>query len=157
MMGDATKVLALAGVSSQVKDNVLQVTGDLSKLLNLSLAASDKLYQNDLVATSALFENMDGMKGMKVLWNVQNAMIKELQKAKMIEEANVVKRVNEKGIEPAYNFYGIKAESITSKIFLAAGLLIFYVVYTMWYGYAIFDLFDGVGLSMKKSKVKKEV
>jgi hypothetical protein len=27
----------------------------------------------------------------------------------------------------------------------------------MWWGYAIFFLFDGIGLSMKKAKVKKEV
>lgn len=153
----AAKVLPLAGVAVQPKDGGLQISGDLSKLLLLSLKASDKLYANDLPGASALFENMDGMKALKALWNVQSAMIKELQKAKMIDEATVVKKVNEKGLEPAYNFYGIKAESILSKIPLAAGLLIFYVVYTMWYGYAIFDLFDGVGLSMKKSKTKKEV
>lgn len=153
----AAKVLPLAGVAVQPKDGGLQISGDLSKLLLLSLKASDKLYANDLPGASALFENMDGMKALKALWNVQSAMIKELQKAKMIDEATVVKKVNEKGLEPAYNFYGIKAESILGKIPLAAGLLIFYVIYTMWYGYAIFDLFDGVGLSMKKSKVKKEV
>ncbi len=157
MVADATKILAIAGVAAQPKDGSLQVSGDLSKVLTLALAASDKMYNNDIAGVSALFENMDGQKAMKVLWNVQNMMVKELQKAKMIEEAGVVKRVNEKGIEPAFNFYGIKAENIMTKIPLAAGLLIFYVVYTMWYGYAIFDMFDGIGLSMKKSKVKKEV
>ena len=36
------------------------------------------------------------------------------------------------------------------------GLLLFYVLYTVWYGFAIFELFDGVGLTMKKSKIKQE-
>jgi hypothetical protein len=36
-------------------------------------------------------------------------------------------------------------------------LLAFYVFYTMWWGYAIFYLFEGFGLTMKKAKVKKEV
>jgi hypothetical protein len=37
------------------------------------------------------------------------------------------------------------------------GLLVFYVIYTMWWGFAIFYMFDGIGLTMKKAKVKKEV
>jgi hypothetical protein len=37
------------------------------------------------------------------------------------------------------------------------GLLLFYVMYTMWWGFAIFFLFEGFGLTMKKSKIKKEV
>jgi hypothetical protein len=36
-------------------------------------------------------------------------------------------------------------------------LLVFYLVYTLWWGFAIFYLFDGVGLSMKKARVKQEV
>jgi hypothetical protein len=36
-------------------------------------------------------------------------------------------------------------------------LLVFYVAYTMWWGFAIFYIFEGIGLSMKKAKVKKEV
>lgn len=154
---DTAKVLAIAGINAEVKDAGLKMSGDLSKMLALSLAASDKLYHDDLPGASALFEGMDGLKAVKLLWTVQNSMIKELQKAKMIEEASVVKHVNEKGIEPAYNFFGITAENIGHKIPLVAALLVFYVIYTMWYGYAIFDIFDGVGLSMKKSKVKKEV
>jgi nucleotide-binding universal stress UspA family protein len=27
----------------------------------------------------------------------------------------------------------------------------------MWWGFAIFYMFDGIGLTMKKAKVKKEV
>jgi hypothetical protein len=36
-------------------------------------------------------------------------------------------------------------------------MLIFYVVYSLWWGYAILFLFEGLGLSMKRAKVKKEV
>ena len=64
--------------------------------------------------------------------------------------------VNQRAIEPAYNFYGIPAESIMTKIPTVTGLLVFYVVYTMWYGFGIFDIFNGIGLSMSKSKIKKE-
>jgi hypothetical protein len=36
-------------------------------------------------------------------------------------------------------------------------LLVFYIAYTMWWGFSIFFFFEGIGLSMKKAKVKKEV
>ena len=39
---------------------------------------------------------------------------------------------------------------------MLSGLLVFYVFYTMWWGYAIFYMFEGFGLTMKKAKVKKE-
>ena len=84
------------------------------------------------------------------------AMVKELQKQKKVEEAETVNLVNTKAIEPAYNFFGIKGEKVSERVPVVAGLLIFYVIYTMWYGYAIFDIFNGIGLSMSKSKAKKE-
>ncbi len=45
----------------------------------------------------------------------------------------------------------------SEKAGIMTGLLVFYVVYTMWWGFAIFYMFDGIGLTMKKAKVKKEV
>lgn len=64
--------------------------------------------------------------------------------------------VMKKAIEPGYNFYGINAAKVTDKMGIMTGLLVFYVIYTMWYGFAIFELFEGIGLTMKKSKVKQE-
>jgi capsid portal protein len=61
-----------------------------------------------------------------------------------------------KAIEPAYNFYKIDGQKVVDHAGMLSGLLVFYVAYTMWWGYAIFYLFDGFGLTMKKAKVKKE-
>jgi len=60
-------------------------------------------------------------------------------------------------IEPAYNFYGIQAVKISEKAGVATGLLVFYVLYTIWYGFGVLYIFEGLGLSTKKAKVKKEV
>ena len=65
--------------------------------------------------------------------------------------------VTKKAVETAHNFYGIEAQKVTEKAGLMTGLLVFYVVYTMWWGFAIFYLFEGLGLTMKKAKVKKEI
>ena len=94
---------------------------------------------------------------MATWWGALNRAVKELQKSKNTSQSNFILEVMEKGIEPAYNFYGIEAQSIVDKAFTASGLLVFYVLYTMWWGFAIFYLFDGVGLTMKKARVKQEV
>jgi hypothetical protein len=100
---------------------------------------------------------MDGQEVMATWWGALNRVVKELQKSRNTARSNVILEVMKKGIEPAYNFYKIEPQSIGEKAFTAAGLLLFYVLYTLWWGFAIFYLFDGLGLSMKKARVKQEV
>ncbi|QAZ68185.1 hypothetical protein [Solidesulfovibrio carbinolicus] len=152
-----TSVLLLdkVGAKGEAKGDSIVVTADLGAMLGKVVADSDILYKDETDKLTAAY-GMDGKAAMKGWWTLLNAMIKPLQKVKQIEEANAVNMVNQKAIEPAYNFAGIPAESILTKIPTVAGLLIFYVIYTMWYGYAIFDMFGGMGLSMSKSKIKKE-
>jgi hypothetical protein len=135
----------------------LKLTADLGKLLAAVLADADSMYHNKGSEVVARYPGMDEKAVLKLEWDVLNKAIKELQKEKKIDEANVINDVLKKGVEPAYNFYKIPAEDILGKAWTVVGLLVFYVVYTMWWGYAIFYLFDGIGLSMKKAKVKKEV
>ena len=151
----ALALLEKAGAKGEAKGEVVTVTADLGAMLGKVVADADLLYKDEFDKLNAVY-GMDGKAAMKGWWTLLNAMIKPLQKIKLIEEANVVNAVNQKAIEPAYNFAGIPAENILTKIPTVAGLLIFYVIYTMWYGYAIFDMFGGMGLSMSKSKIKKE-
>jgi hypothetical protein len=59
-------------------------------------------------------------------------------------------------VEVGYNYYGIAPESAKSKAGILAFALVFYVIYTLWFGYAILMLFEGFGLEMKKG-AKKEM
>ena len=88
---------------------------------------------------------------------VLNKTAKEFQKSKKVEQADIIIEVMKKGIEPAFNFYNIEPQKVSDKALTVTGLLLFYILYTMWWGYAIFNLFDGLGLSMTKAKVKREV
>ncbi len=156
----AAAVVAKAGFGASLAGDALTVDADLGKMLSKVVDDSDVMYHDDGAKIGTFYGlsgDADGKKAMKTWWGILAGMIKPLQKDKQIEMANVVNLVNQKAIEPAYNFYGIKAESILDKIPTAGGLLIFYVVYTMWYGFAIFEIFNGIGLSMSKSKIKKEV
>ncbi|NMC47872.1 MAG: hypothetical protein GYA47_00345 [Desulfovibrio sp.] len=153
-------VLAKAGFAVPATGDTLAMDVDLGKLLAKVVDDADLMYKDEGAKVGSFYGltgDADGKKAMKTWWGFLAGMIKPLQKEKQVPMANAVNLVNQKAIEPAYNFYGIKAESILDKIPTASALLIFYVVYTMWYGFAIFEIFNGIGLSMSKSKIKKEV
>ena len=120
------------------------------------LQDSDDMYNNDGAAVKKRY-NIDGKAAMESWWAVLKSMDKELKKQGKITEAKIVSDVMKKAVEPAYNYYGVVAEKVTDKAVIMTGLLVFYVAYTMWWGFAIFYMFDGIGLTMKKAKVKKEV
>ena len=134
----------------------LHLKGELYPLLKVVLADSLLTYENKLDEVGKN-HNADGRAVMKAWWQLLTNMIKPMQKAGQVEEATVVATTISKAIEPSYNFYGITPLKVKDNIPLVAGFLIFYVIYTMWYGFAIFELFEGIGLTMKKSTVKQEV
>jgi hypothetical protein len=72
----------------------------------------------------------------------------ELSKQKLFEEAKLVSVVQNKAIETAYNYYGIEAQSIRDKYGIVIISLLFYVVYTLWYGFGVLYLFEGLGLKL---------
>ena len=137
-------------------DGGLRMKGELYPLLKTVIADSLLTYENrmDEVGTA---HNADGRDVMRAWWQLLSNMIKPLQKADQVTEASVVSTTISKAIEPSYNFYNITPLRVKDNIPLVAGFLIFYVIYTMWYGFAIFELFEGIGLTMKKSTVKQEV
>ncbi len=152
----AAKMFSLAGCQATATDKKLAVSGNLGATLLTVLKDSDEMYKNDGAAISARY-GFNEQEAMTVWWNALNKAVKELQKDKKVDEANIVLEVMRKGIEPSYNFYRIDAQRVSDKAFTMIGLLIFYVAYTMWWGYAIFYMFEGIGLSMKKAKIRKEV
>ena len=149
------------GAKAEVNGSELKIEGDLGLVLKAALEDSDVMFKNEGDKIKAKYEAAmatDDVKQMFRQWNnVLPKINKELAKDKKIEEAKIVSDVTKKGVETAYNYYGVEAQKVSEKALLMAGLLVFYVVYTMWWGFAIFYIFDGIGLTMSKSKVKKEV
>jgi hypothetical protein len=153
-------ILTLAsqsGLTATDKGNgEIALQGMIAPVLEKIIADSDAFYKNDGAAVKARY-NLDEKQVMKAWWEMCSSMIKPLQKQKLLREAEILGLVNKKAIEPAFNFYGIEAQSVLDKAGVLTALLVFYVIYTMWYGFAIFEIFDGIGLSMKKAKAKEEV
>ncbi len=149
------KLFTTAGAKVDIKDTELKIEGDLGVILQSVLKDADSMYKNDGKTVSERY-GYDEKKAMKNWWTALSKIEKGLKKDKNVDDAKIVSDVNKKAVEPGYNFYKIDANNVSEHAGMMSGLLVFYVAYTMWWGYAIFYMFEGVGLSMKKAKVKKE-
>ena len=158
----AAKLFAVnPGAKAEVNGSELKIEGDLGLVLKAALEDSDVMFKNEGEKIKTKYEAAmatDDVKQMFRQWyNVLPQISKEFAKDKKIEESKIVSTVSKKAVETAYNYYGVEAQKVSEKALLMTGLLVFYVIYTMWWGFAIFYIFDGIGLTMSKSKVKKEV
>ncbi|MDI6864810.1 hypothetical protein [Thermodesulfovibrio yellowstonii] len=154
------KVFTINGAKAEVNGSKVHITADFGAIISAALEDSDQMYNNngDYIKKKYDVTDDEKMKQMFRQWhNALNLVNKKLTLDKKAEDANFVKKVMTAAIEPAYNFYGIQAVKITEKTGVATGLLLFYVLYTIWYGFGVLYLFEGLGLSTKKAKVKKEV
>jgi hypothetical protein len=145
-----------AGATAEVNGAELKIAGDLGQVLGAVVRDSDEMYQNNGAAVSGRY----GYPEKDVLrnwWGALSKIDRDLKKSGKIEESKIVSDVMKRGVETAYNYYKIEAVQVKDKAVLMTSLLVFYVVYTMWWGFSIFFIFDAIGLTMSKAKVKKEV
>ncbi len=152
----AVTLFSAAGATASADGAQLTVSGDLGAVLAAALRDSDDMYRNDGAAVSGRYGGAKEKAALKAWWVTFSAIDKSFKKGGKIAEAKMVSDVMKKAIETAYNYYGVEAQKVADKALLMTGLLVFYVIYTMWWGFAIFYIFDGVGLTMTKAKVKKE-
>ena len=150
------KVLTTAGAKVDINGSTLKIEGDLGQVLASALQDADAMFKNEGEKIKARYGTDDEKKMFRQWHNALSRMNKEFDKEKKIVESKMVNAVVKKAVEPAYNFYQIDANRVSDHAGMLSGLLVFYVFYTMWWGYAIFYMFEGFGLTMKKAKVKKE-
>ncbi len=82
-------------------------------------------------------------------WIALHHIEKDLKDQKKFKEAKVVATVNQKAVECSYNYYKTDPQKIGDKIGIVIFSLVFYVVYTLWYGFAIMFMFEGWGLRLE--------
>jgi len=150
------RLFTMAGTKVDVTQSTLKMEGNLGVLLLSILRDADEMFKNNGKSISERY-GYDEKKVLKDWWQGLSLIAKMLKKEKSLELAKTIDEVNKKAVEPAYNFYKIEAQKVSEHVILLSALLLFYVVYTMWWGYSIFYTFEGVGLNMRKSKIKKEV
>ncbi len=126
----------------------LTVTGNMVQILNQCLDDAQSMYDNDGTAIATKY----GYAEKAVLfnwWSALKAMDFDLKKQKKFKAAKVAELVNKKAVETAYNYYGIEGQNISDRIGIVIFSLVFYVVYTLWYGFGVMYLFEGWGLRLE--------
>ena len=155
MAGKAGKLLAEAGVGSVVDGAEVKASGYLGQLVQAALQDSEAMFHNQEEAIAAKY-GYPGKVVVYVWWSTFKSLDKEFKKQKMFAASSFLADVVKKGVEVGYNFSGIVPQKASTKAGILSFSLVFYVVYTLWWGYAILFLFEGVGMQMKKG-AKKEV
>lgn len=141
-------LLAAAGATVTVEGAKLKIAADLGRLIAGAIADADLMFKNEGQAVVAKY----GFEEKRVLYDWHKAlaaMTKDLNRQGKFNEGKILRDVQTKAVEPAYNYYGVKAVPMTDMIWVALAALIGYVIYTVWYGYAILFLFEGWGLKLE--------
>jgi hypothetical protein len=131
-----------------VSKDQLKVSGDLAKILANCLADADAMYFNKGSSISDKY----GYDERRVLFNWHRALKageKELQLQKKFAEAKMVAQVLKKAVECSYNYYKIEPQKISDRLGVVIFSLLFYIVYTLWYGFSILFLFEGWGMKLE--------
>jgi hypothetical protein len=126
----------------------LAVSGDLGGMLAFLLGDADAMFANNGEAVSSRY----GQPEKQVLygwWSILKSMEKSLTRQENFKESKLLYQVRTKSVEPAYNYYGIKSQTIREKLTVVVLSLAGYVIYTMWFGFAILFMFEGWGLKLE--------
>ena len=137
-----------SGALVNISGTQLKIEGDLGKILANCLADADRMYMNDGQAISSKY-GYNERQALFNWWQALTAMDKVLKKQKQFQEAKTVDLVIKKAVETSYNYYQIEPQKISDRAFIVFFSLVFYVIYTLWYGFAVMFLFEGWGLKLE--------
>ena len=149
------QLLTLSEVRTEQQEGTLKVEGNLGKIMATGIRDSNFIYYNDGEKLKSAY-GYDEKQVMKDWWHVFDKMSKEFKKTKVFDNATILSDVNKKVVEAAFNFYQIEPVKVSENFGTLSGLLIFYVLYTLWWGFALMYLVEGMGLTMKKKGARKE-
>ncbi len=136
------RIGAKAEVTEEVKVNI---SGDYGLITKAILQDSDQGFSNN----AAYFENKYGLDAKEALytwWLSLDKIYKDLQARGEFEASKFINDVKVKGPEPGYNYFGIEGRPISEATGIATFAMVFYIFYTVLLGYAIYFLFEGVGI-----------
>lgn len=155
---DARKTAVLfeeSGAVASTAGTEVKIKGDLGMILGAAVKDADMMFNNegDVLAEKYGYQKQDVMYHW---WLGLSALNDELTNQKAFSQAAFIGHVSEKAVEPAYNFFGIKAESASEHAVQLTAMLAFYILYTIWWGFAIYYLFEGLGLRMSGGQKKAE-
>jgi hypothetical protein len=155
MTAKATKILTSNGAQVAPKEKELVVKGDMGKVLEAALKDSQVMFNNRDGELASKY-GFGGQESLYTWWVFFKETDKDLKRQKKFQEAKFVEEVVKKGVEVGYNFFKIEPQTARTKAGILTFSLVFYVIYTLWFGIGVLLVFEGFGLEMKKG-ARKEV
>lgn len=143
------KLFEASQATVTVEDKNVKVSGDLGMIFDNVLADADAMFNNNGQAINQGKYGYDEKMVLYDWWNAMKSAEASMTKQEKFKEATTFSKVMTKAIEPAYNYYGIVATDIMDRIWMVIISLAGYVIYTMWYGFAILFMFEGWGLKLE--------
>lgn len=139
-----------AGAEASINNNVVTVQGDLGMIAEAAVIDSDDLFNNREENIIARYDT-DQPRALVYYWHES---FEQLERNYFyngnFDESSFLTTVMTRALEPAYNFYGIASSQVSERVGITSFLLAFYVVYTLWFGFGIMYLFEGLGISASK-------
>lgn len=143
----AEPLFSRSGATTAVDGNTIVVDGDIEAIFKTCLQDAESAYHNRSDEIEARY-GIDPRTALHSWWSALGAMEKDLNRQKLFDTAQLTHTVQAKTVECAYNFYGIEAQAIRDRWGTVLFSLVFYVLYTIWYGYGIMFTFEGLGFSL---------
>jgi hypothetical protein len=151
------KIIMANGMSAGLLgDGRVRIKGDLASLCTVAATDADLLFKGKEEG----LQNKYGLSGKEVIhywWTAFDDLIRRYIQLNRPAEADLAKFMTTRILEPSYNFAGIESKNISENVGLVAFLLLFYIFYTVWYGFSIMYLFEGFGIEATKGREKMEV
>ena len=142
------KLLQIAAGDIRLSETQIQVKGDLGQILGNTLADADAMYYNQGEKISTKY-GYDERWALYNWWQALKEMEKDLKRQEKFREATIVALVVNKTVESSYNYYKIEPQKIADRLGVVVISLLFYVVYTVWYGFAFMFMFQGWGMKLE--------
>ena len=146
--GKAAALFEAGGCSIRISGAKLSVSGNLGGIFKSCIEDSELMYYNDGRSVASKY-NMDGKLVLYTWHNALKALNKDLTRQEKFKEAEIVTLVLEKAVDLSYNYYTIEPKRISDCMGVVVLSLVFYVVYTLWFGFAILFLFEGWGIQLE--------
>ncbi len=146
----AAQVLSVNGMTTTLEDKHVKISGDFGQLLKKTLQDADLMYNNDGEAIAAKYQNLDAKTAIYAWHNTMGALGKSFEKmgTDKIAMMNATQSISSKVLEPAYNYYQVERKPVRHNLPLLIFSLVFYVVYTCWYGFGILYFFESLGVKL---------
>ena len=151
----AAQYRTIEGVDVVVNQEKMELKGDLGNIYATIAQDSLAMYNNQGDA----LQDKYGDDPREVTYNWYSSS-KELSTAldrqENFKESAAIQGLQRKIIEPSYNYYGVETMHVKDHKGVMTFMLVFYMVYTLWYGFAIYYLCQGFGITMSKQAKKAE-